>query len=131
MTTTTNPGQLRRAYDAACNAYADAFCEKHDLYKLGENAGTFWLCDQPGTVLFAGDLSMDMATITEDINRDAPEGEFIRWYDYTLAKMEVGETPMNFRAWLDGAPRMSEADIQHIREQRDKLRRMMDEAKDF
>lgn len=93
---------IRSAYRKACNAYADAFCEKHGYFKLGESEDVFWVCDHPGTVLFIGDVSVDMATITEDIDREAPNGEFIKWYDYTLDMMSNGDVPMNYRSWLDG-----------------------------
>ena len=39
---------------------------------------------------------------------DAPEDEFIKWYDYNLVANEFGFKTPNFDHWLRGCPRVSE-----------------------
>lgn len=88
-----NKSELFENYQKACNDYLHAFCDKHDfLYE--EDC---WVADQPGTVALIGDFFVGMETIITDINEDAPEDEFIKWYD---GQMNDDSCIMNFHAWL-------------------------------
>ena len=60
-----------------------------------------------------------MADMLTDIDRDAPEEEYIKYYDYC---MRVGgicdgklNTP-NYDSWLRGCPRMDEEQIARLEE---------------
>lgn len=111
--------ELRLNYNAACNAYLAAFCEKHG-YDYEPDA---WVGNDPGGIAEVGDLFVSMADMLTDIDRDAPEEEYIKYYDY---RMRVGgicggklETP-NCDSWLRGCPRMDEEQIARLEElQRD------------
>lgn len=109
---------LDKNYRDACNVYADAFCEKHGYYKLSEGRDTYWTGNKPGGVLACGDEFVDMATIITDINEDAPEEEFMKWNDYTIAYGELFGSReskcINFHSWLAGAPRIPYDTLNHL-----------------
>lgn len=64
-----------------------------------------------------------MADILTDIDRDAPEEEYVKYYDYCLRVGSIAngelQTP-NYDSWLRGCPRMDEEQIARLEElQRD------------
>lgn len=124
---------LRKNYEDACNAYADAFCEKHGYYKLRESHDTFWVADEPGGILTVGDEFADMQTILTDINEDAPELAFTQWNDYVTEVSDLfgplEAKPINFHSWIHGAPRVNNDTLAHLRAMRDRLKKQMDEAR--
>lgn len=96
--------KLKKDYENACNAYLKAFCEKHEFYGL-DNPETFWIGDQVGGIANCGDFTFDMATIVTDIDKEAPEEELLKWYDYTIEAGEFNLPIPNFDHWLIGCPR--------------------------
>lgn len=102
---------LRASYDDACNQYLAAFAAKHGI----DRSDCDWVGDEPGGVAMIGDWFASMEVITLDIDRDAPEGEFLKWYDYGLRCDEL-ELPdkCNYRSWLQGCPRYSEEAFERI-----------------
>ena len=89
-----------------CNEYLRLFCEKHDFDY--EEAKESWVANCVGDVTCVGDIFVGMQTIITDIEMDAPEEEFIKWYDYNLVAHEFGFNTPNFESWLRGCPRVSE-----------------------
>lgn len=55
--------------------------------------------------------------IRTDIDRDAPEDEFLKWYDYDMSIRMAGGHSMNYQSWLSGAPRKSESEIAWLTDQ--------------
>lgn len=100
-------GDLKRDYEAACNAYLKAFCEKHD-YDFDDVS---WIGGRVGESADIADCCVDLSVIRTDIDRDAPEDEFLKWYDYDLSIGMTGGHSMNYQSWLSGAPRKSETEI--------------------
>ena len=98
-----NKEELKRCYTDACNAYLKVFCEKHEFYGL-DNPETYWIGDEPGGIANCGDLTFDMATIVTDIEKEAPEEELLKWYDYTIEAREFNLPVPNFDHWLMGCP---------------------------
>ena len=98
-------------YNTACNNYLEAFAEKHgfDMSDCG------WIADDPGGVATIGDYFADMSTITADIDMNAHEEEWIRWYDYCLVCNELELPVCNFNSWLMGCPRHSKETIDRLR----------------
>lgn len=94
--------ELRLSYNAVCNAYLAAFCEKHG-YDYEPDAG---VGDAPGGIAEVGDLFVSMADILTDIDRDAPEEEYVKYYDYCLRVGSIAngelQTP-NYDSWLRGS----------------------------
>ena len=104
-----NKTDLKAIYEKACNAYLKAFCEKHGFDY--EDASRSWVGDDVGGIAEAGDYVIGMATIRTDIDMDAPEEEFGKWYDYSMrvhAATDGKQSGPNFESWLRGCPRHSE-----------------------
>lgn len=98
--------KAREYFIKGCNEYLRLFCEKHDYdYEEAKNS---WVANCVGDVTCVGDIFVGMQTIITDIEMDAPEEEFIKWYDYNLVAHEFGFTTPNFESWLKGCPRVSE-----------------------
>ena len=93
--------ELRLNYNAACNAYLAAFCEKHGY----DYEPAAWTGNDPGGIAEVGDLFVSMADILTDIDRDAPEEEYVKYYDYCLRVGSIAngelQTP-NYDSWLRG-----------------------------
>lgn len=68
-----------------------------------------------------------MTDIRTDIDMDAPDGEFVRWYDYCLTLRTIDSTILtpNYKSWLRGCPRKREEELQHL----ELLRRKVEMAK--
>lgn len=124
---------MRKFYESACNDYANAFCEKHGYYKLGEGSDTYWVGNSVGGVLMCGDEFADLTTIMTDINEDAPEEEFMRWNDYYMLYTEVFDNErdrcMTFRNWLHGAPRIPYDTLNHLRLMKERFKKAVKDAK--
>lgn len=87
-----------------CNEYLRLFCEKHDFdYEEAKNS---WVANCVGDVTCVGDIFVGMQTIITDIEMDAPEEEFLKWYGYNLVANEFGFTTPNFDHWIRGCPRV-------------------------
>ena len=99
--------ELARAhFIRGCNECLRVFCEKHDFDF--EEAKDSWVGGSIGEITMCGDYYVAMPTIIADIEHDAPEEEFIKWYDYNLVAHEFGFNTPNFESWLLGCPRVSE-----------------------
>ena len=103
---------LQSVYRAACDNYLHAFAKKHGF----DTRDCSWVSDEPGGVASVGDYYIDMQTLKDDIDMDAPEEEFIKWYDYTseCAWLDLPDR-CNFRSWVKGCPRYSEETFGRIR----------------
>lgn len=98
--------KAREYFVKGCNEYLRLFCEKHDFDY--EEAKESWVANCVGDVTCVGDIFVGMQTIITDIEMDAPEEEFIKWYDYNLVAHEFGFNTPNFESWLRGCPRVSD-----------------------
>lgn len=98
--------KAKEYFEKGCNEYLRLFCEKHDFDY--EEAKESWVANCVGDVTCVGDIFVGMQTIITDIEMDAPEEEFIKWYDYNLVAHEFGFNTPNFESWLRGCPRVSE-----------------------
>ena len=98
--------KAREYFVKGCNEYLRLFCEKHDFDY--EEAKESWVANCVGDVTCVGDIFVGMQTIITDIEMDAPEDEFIKWYDYNLVANEFGFKTPNFDHWLRGCPRVSD-----------------------
>lgn len=96
--------KAREYFVKGCNEYLRLFCEKHDFDY--EEAKDSWVANCVGDVTCVGDIFVGMQTIITDIEMDAPEEEFLKWYGYNLVANEFGFTTPNFDHWLRGCPRV-------------------------
>jgi len=104
--------KLKKDFETAANNYLGFFCVKHGFDY--EDARNSWAADRVGTTVSVADHFIDMEAIRTDIDKDAPEGEFVKWHDYDLTMRMLGEVSMNYEHWLMGAPRKSRAEIQEM-----------------
>ena len=107
--------KVLNAYTDACNNILRLFCEKHE-YGYG-HPDTYWL-DEYCSCAMIGDYSVDLQTMIDDLKMDAPEEEFIQWYDYTLelGMIDPSITTPNFKSWVEGCPRYSEKWMEKLRQ---------------
>lgn len=107
---------IRTHYEDACNEYLIAFAQKHDFDSY------YWIADRIGEIAdFNEFYSVDMADIRTDIDMDAPEPEFIKWYEYCLDAIELHLTHPNFRSWLHGCPHASAEEIERLRKEKQSI----------
>lgn len=110
-----------------CNEYLRLFCEKHDFdYDEAKNS---WVANCVGDVTCVGDIFVGMQTIITDIEMDAPEVEFWKWYDYNLEAHEFDFPTPNFESWLRGCPRTSEETFEKLRAIKNNLEECIKEEK--
>lgn len=102
----------REYFEKGCNEYLRLFCEKHDFDFL--DAKRSWVGNNIGTIVCCGDFFVDMRDIITDIDKDAPNGEYENWYEYTLDAHNLGLTTPNYESWLKGCPRSSQEDIERL-----------------
>ena len=81
---------IKGRWREVCNAYLQAFCEKHEY----DYDDAYWVGDDPGTIACIADLFVGMDEIRYDIDENVPEEMFLKWYDYSLS---VHEAEMNWR----------------------------------
>lgn len=102
----------REYFEKGCNEYLRLFCEKHEFdYEDARNSlPNRRLLD----VVCIGDYFVDMRDIITDIEQDASEDEYEKWYFYTLDAHNLGLTAPNYQSWLKGCPRCSQEDINRL-----------------
>lgn len=105
--------QAKEYFVKGCNEYLRLFCEKHDFDY--EEAKDSWVGGMVGEVTLCGDYYVAMPTIIADIDRDAPETEFYKWFDYNLEASEYGFATPNFESWLRGCPRVNNETLEKLR----------------
>lgn len=105
--------KAREYFVKGCNEYLRLFCEKHDFDY--EEAKDSWVANCVGEVTLCGDYYVAMPTIIADIEHDAPEMEFYKWYDYNLEAGEYGFVTPNFESWLKGCPRVNNETFEKLR----------------
>lgn len=111
--------KAREYFVKGCNEYLRLFCEKHDFDY--EEAKESWVANCVGDVTCVGDIFVGMQTIITDIEMNAPEAEFLKWYSYNLDANEFGFPTPNFENWLRGCPRTSENTFKKLRGIKNKL----------
>lgn len=128
--------KLRENYNNACNAYLKAFCDKHSFDY--EDAKGSWVAGDVGSVCLCGDFYVPLSDMITDIEEDAAEGEYFKYYDYSLECHEYGFFCPNYKSWLHGCPRLSDEQLKSLREAKNRvelakenLNRCIEEQKDF
>ena len=117
---------LKQQYVDACNAYLEAFCEKHE-FDYGDAANS-WVANNVGGTCLIGDMYASFDDIKTDIDMDAPNEEYWNYYEYSLDAYDLGFNCPNYANWLRGCPRLSEGQRKSIREAKN---RVYEAKKDF
>jgi hypothetical protein len=108
---------IKKHYENACNDYLKLFCKKHG-YDYDPDA---WVGNDVGGIAEVTDHYVDMTTMRADIDNDAPEKELVEWYDYSSRTGMLDIPSPNFRNWLKGCPRKSDAELMQLESLRAKI----------
>ena len=108
-----NREQAKDLYNRGCNEYLRLFCEKHGFDY--EDAISSWVGNDVGGIVEVCDLFLDMQTIIDDIDFDAPLNELREWYYYCLEANEFNLVTPNYRSWLKCCPRTPKESFDNLR----------------
>ena len=122
----TDKNLLKQQYIDACNAYLEAFCEKHGFDY--DEAANSWVAGIVGDCCLLGDYFVSFEEIKTDIDMDATKDEYWSYSDYSLEAHELGFNCPNYANWLRGCPRLSEEQRKSLREAKN---RVYEAQKDF
>lgn len=117
---------LKQQYIDACNAYLEAFCEKHGFDY--DDAANSWVADVVGDHCLLGDYCVSFDDMKTDIDMDAQKDEYFKYYDYFLESQHLGFICPNYASWIRGCPRLSEEQRKSLREAKN---RVYEAQKDF
>ena len=110
---------LKQQYIDACNAYLEAFCDKHGFDY--DEAANSWVANVVGDACMIGDYFVSFEEMKTDIDMDATKDEYWSYYDYSLEAHELGFNCPNYANWLRGCPRLSEGQRKSIREAKNRV----------
>ena len=113
---------LKQQYIDACNAYLEAFCEKHGFDY--DEAANSWVAGCVGDACMIGDYFVSFEEIKTDIDMDATKDEYWSYYDYSLESHELGELGFNcpnYANWLRGCQRLSKEQRKSLREAKNRV----------
>lgn len=116
-----NKTEIKKNFDAACEAYVNAFCLRHGMDFGG------WVRGRVGEVAEIGDYFIGMDEIRYDVDTEPPIGKIHEWVDYMNKLSFFGCTKrINYEHFCKGAPLpYSREDLMKIEEAHKK----MEEAK--
>lgn len=114
---------LKSNYENACNAYLIEFCKKHEF----DVRDAEWV--DVGGVANICDYYVSLADMMIDINKDAPRGEYWRYYDYATECAFYNLIVPSYDHWLRGCPTYSPDKIEQLRVAQMKIRAAEDEFK--
>ena len=116
---------LKENYENACNEYLMAFCYQYEL-QCEEDA---WVAGDVGTIALIGDYYIDFQNMMYMLDNGIAFEEWLRWYDYSLDAHDLGLDVPNFPSWYKGCPRLTEEQIQEIKDKRRELKELIDSYK--
>lgn len=116
---------LKENYENACNEYLNAFCSTYEL-QYEKDA---WVAGDVGTIALIGDYYIDFQDMMYMLNNNIAFDEWLRWYDYSLDAHDLGLDVPNFPSWCKGCPRLTEEQIQGIKDKRQELKELIDSYK--
>lgn len=112
-------------YTKACNGWVNQLLL---MWELNEDSGYgYWAGDQVGGVYCYGEfIFIDMENIIYCVKNDVTEKEFMEWSEYCTWANEFHQPTPNLRSWMNGCPRCSKEEMEHLTELKKKF---MDEVK--
>ena len=122
---TFNKEKAKQLYEDGCNAYLQLFCEKHEFDF--EDAKDCWVGGDVGGMTSCGDYYVGMQTIIEDIDLDAEEDAFFKWYDYCLRADEFNLNIPNFKSFIKGCPITSEETFAKLESIKNELNNLIEQ----
>ena len=80
-----------------------------------------------GGMTSCGDYYVGMQTIIEDIDLDAEEDAFFKWYDYCLRADEFNLNIPNFKSFIKGCPITSEETFAKLESIKNELNNLIEQ----
>lgn len=116
-------------YKDACNNIIALFAEHYEV-SVGKDD---WVGGEVGsTICINEEFYLGMEDIILMLYKDVSWDEFLRWWDYNLDAHFLGLNSINLRSWLMGAPRLTDEQINGLKEKRKELQDLVDKyKKDF
>lgn len=112
--------KAKQLYEDGCNAYLQLFCEKHEFDF--EDAKDCWVGGNVGSITECGDYFVDMWTMIDDIELNAPEDAFFKWYEYCLRANEFDLDVPNFKSFIKGCPITTEETFKRLESIKNELK---------
>lgn len=117
---------LKQQYEAICHKYECQFCKLTD--KQGEWTADYsvWITECEAysfdEVRYVVDHATELTTKYKNLSE-----ELYKWVEYNIFAYEYKINCINLKSWLSGAPRMSEEDMQKIKNLRAKMQKEADD----
>jgi hypothetical protein len=108
---------VRKKYEDACNGYLQLFCRKHG-YRFEPDS---WAAGYAGGIADASGFYVGMETLRADIDSDAPQDEFLKWYSYCMRAGALDIPFPSFDNWLTGCPRKTEEELLFLEKKKEEL----------
>lgn len=92
---------LKEKYEAICNEYYRAFCEKHSFNYLVEE----WLNDEPGILAEIDNRMITFSEIKYDIDNSISKELFMDWLllSETIVSLDLPKS-ISFKSFCEGKP---------------------------
>ena len=116
---------LNQRYTEACEDYLKAFCDAYELPCEKDS----WVGNDVGTIALIGDYYIDFQNMMYMLDNGIAFEEWLRWYDYSLDAHDLGLDAPNFPSWHKGCPRLTEEQIQDIKDKRQELKELIESYK--
>lgn len=112
-------------YKTACNAVINVFSKKYEVSVTEED----WVAGVVGgKVCINDEFYIDMEDVILMLTKDVSWNEFLRWWDYNIDANYLGIRFVNLVSWLKGAPRLSREQLDNLKEKRQELDKLIEDA---
>lgn len=123
----TNFDLLEKQYVDICESILAEFCKK---YEQQYDKGLMWVADDIGSVACVSDYYISLDDMRLMLNNNVSWQEFLKCYDYNLTVSSLGLNMINLRSWINGCPRLSDEQIQHVIDLKKNLDDLCDDYKE-
>ena len=104
---------IKSDFERVAIQYADALCEFFEL----DNDESWWIGDDIGGVYCNGDMfSFTFQEIRYVVDNQISKDVYLEYDDYVKFCIEFNQTAPNLMSWVNGCPRHSKEEIQHLRD---------------
>jgi len=124
----TKNESLKDSWNAVCDEYLRAFCDKHEM-----SPEPFpWIGGSPGTVACVGDMFVGMEDLRYDIDNDIDEEKFCNWYWRSLDHKMLNLRYLNYRSYCKGAPEpFTDDELEEFRKRQKRIEGLKQELEDM
>lgn len=107
-----------KKYQDACNDVVRLFADKYDVCVSQSD----WVAGEiGGTICVNDEFYLPMDEIILMLTRNVEWSEFLRYWDYNMDAYYLGINTIKMKAWIDGAPRLNNEQIENLKERKAEL----------